>query len=135
MEFLEMMNIKIGEDNDAGFRLVDFLKQLNKLDPQIQNLIGFKTISPNEEVYQTSRTMLFRINKEEVPSNYEYPLEGLRGILLFETVPCGHWNAFIRSMIDNKWRKFNDQEVSIIENIQDIQGRPEAIILCYDPKI
>ena len=58
MEFLEMMNIKIGEDNDAGFRLVDFLKQLNKLDPQIQNLIGFKTISPNEEVYQTSRTML-----------------------------------------------------------------------------
>ena len=135
MEFLEMMNINIGEDNDAGFRLVDFLKQLNKLDPQIQNLIGFKTISPNQEVYQTSRTMLFRINKEEVPSNYEYPLEGLRGILLFETVPCGHWNAFIRSMIDNKWRKFNDQEVSIIENIQDVQGRPEAIILCYDPKI
>ena len=45
MEFLEMMNIKIGEDNDAGFRLVDFLKQLNKLDPQIQNLIGFKSLS------------------------------------------------------------------------------------------
>ena len=71
--------------------------------------------------------------KPTVPHPYDYPLEGLRGILLFEPAPPGHWNAFIRSMIDDKWRKFNDQEVSIIEDPVDLQNRGEAIILCYDP--
>ena len=133
MEFFEINNVLIGEDNDAGFRMIDFLKRLNELDPRISEIIGYKLIDHEHQPYRTNKTMLFRIDKPSIHSSYDYPLEGLRGILLFESEPCGHWNAFIRSMIDDKWRKFNDQEVTIIESIKDVQSRPEAIILCYDP--
>ena len=133
MEFLEMNNILIGKDNDAGFRMIDFLKRLNQLDPSISEIIGYEKIDYHQQTYQTNKTMLFRIDKPSIHSPYDYPLEGLRGILLFEYEPCGHWNAFVRCMIDDKWRKFNDQEVTIIENIKDVESRPEAIILCYDP--
>ena len=133
MEFFEINNVLIGEDNDAGFRMIDFLKRLNELDPRISEIIGYKLIDHEHQPYRTNKTMLFRRDKPSIHSSYDYPLEGLRGILLFESEPCGHWNAFIRSMIDDKWRKFNDQEVTIIESIKDVQSRPEAIILCYDP--
>ena len=37
-------------------------------------------------------------------------------------------------MIDNTCRKFNDREVTIIENIKDVENREEAVILCYERK-
>ena len=132
MEFMEKRNIFIGTEEDSGFKLVLFLKELKKLDPTI-NFLHYKTLEMDERPTRSNKTEIFRLNKPDVPFVYKYPIEGLRGILLFEPTPPGHWNAFIRSMIDNKWRKFNDQEVSIIEDIEDVKNRGEAIILCYDP--
>ena len=132
MEFLEKRKIFIGTEEDSGFKLRIVLKELMKLDPGI-NFLHYQELQMNETPRRTNKTELYRLMKPTVPHPYDYPLEGLRGILLFEPAPPGHWNAFIRSIIDDKWRKFNDQEVSIIEDPVDLQNRGEAIILCYDP--
>ena len=132
MEFLEKRNIFIGTEEDAGYQLLTFLREITKLDPTI-NFLGYHELQLDQQPKRTNKTEIYRIHKPAGPYEYNYPIEGLRDILLFEPAPPGHWNAFIRSMIDNKWRKFNDQEVSIIEDIRDIQNRGQAILLCYDP--
>ena len=98
-------------------------------------LNGYREISVNEKLPEIYPISLIRVNKPYIPYPYNYPIKNLRGILLFENKPVGHWNAFVKCMIDNKWRKFNDREVTIIENIKDVENREEAVILCYERKI
>ena len=137
MEFLERKNVLIGEEQDAGRMLVKFLQLLSEEGSESAKIIlnGYREISVNEKLPEIYPISLIRVNKPYIPYPYNYPIQNLRGILLFENKPVGHWNAFVKCMIDNKWRKFNDREVTIIENIKDVENREEAVILCYERKI
>ena len=117
--------------------LVKFLELLSEEGSKSAKIIlnGYQEISVNDKIPEIYPISLIRVNKSCIPYPYNYPIKNLRGILLFENKPFGNWNAFVKCMIDNKSRKFNDREVTIIENIKDVENREEAVILCYERKI
>ena len=101
---------------------------ISSLQNPISNLQSVQ--SSNE---QNISSLKIGIDEKEPLTNKKFLLKVMTILLKVEEEYFWSKNT-VTSMIGNKLRKFNDQEVSI-ENIQDIQRESEAIILCYDPSI